>query len=85
MCEKDNESKLTKEGIFAINTDYYEKLQSVNSDMYFKNKNERKNPTMFWTTPTATVTSRCRRLIRGTPISVATVETSPHSRRKRKH
>lgn len=39
MCEKDNESKLTKEGIFAINTDYYEKLQSVNSDMYFKNKN----------------------------------------------
>ena len=28
MCKKDNESKLTKEGIFAINTDYYEKLHS---------------------------------------------------------
>lgn len=39
MCKKDNESKLTKEGIFAINTDYYEKLQSIDSDMYLENKN----------------------------------------------
>lgn len=38
MCKKDNESKLTKEGIFAINTDYYEKLQSIDSDMYLEIK-----------------------------------------------
>ena len=39
MDGKDKRMELTKDGIFAICTEYYEKLQRVNHEMYCENKN----------------------------------------------